>query len=339
MKGLGMLARRIAPAVMLAVCLTGGAAMAQDDFYAGKTIRILVGFAPGGGYDLYGRIASEFLPNYIPGKPDVIVENMPGAGGRTAAQYLYAIAPQDGTAIGVMVQSIAVDSLIGEVQLDAAKFQAIGRFTSNYEFGVSWHEAEAQSFADAQQVPVTFASTGAGSASSFVPAMLNDIAGTQFQVIQGYTSGLELALEQGEADAMMIGLPILRAGRQDWLNEGKINFLWQLANQPHPDYPDVPAVGQLGESELEKTMLQLVADASDVGRSLFAPPNVPRERIEILQRAFDAMVNDPEFIRVATERNMELDPATGEALQAIIDRQMSAGDDVVDLARSYISAR
>lgn len=326
--------------------LTANAAPAQNDaasFYDGKTVTIYVGFSPGGGYDLYGRLAAEFLGKHIPGNPTVIVENMPGAGGRRAAQFLYQAAPQDGTALAVIVQSIALDSATGAIpgNLDATEFNAIGRLTANYEMGVVWHEKSVKSIADAKTHEIAFGSTGAGSASYFVPRMLNDIEGTKFKVIAGYrgTSASTLAMEQGEIDAAMVGLASLRASRPDWLPDGIALPIWQLANEPHPDFPDVPAVGQLGNTDEERAMLKLVSGAASVGRSLVTTPNVPQARVDALRSAFDEMVQDPDFLAAAKKRNQEIDPASGSELQQIIAEQMDVPSDVIDKVRDYLVAK
>lgn len=321
-------------------------AMAQDavaDFYSGKTITIYVGFGPGGGYDLYGRLAADYLGQYIPGNPDVIVENMPGAGGRLAAQYLYAVAPQDGTALSVVVQSVAMDSATGAIpgNINAAEFNAIGRMTANYELGITWHDTGVETFEDTLTTPVAFASTGAGSASAFVPLMLNDLEGTQYNIIQGYegVAAARLALESGEVDAMMAGLAGLQSSNPEWLADGIVNVIWQLSTEPHPDFPEVPAIGQLGETEDEQAMFRLVAGAADIGRSLITTPGVPEDRIEALRAAFDAMAADPAFIEAAAQRNLDLDVISGAQLQDVIDSQMNVSDAAVEMTRSYVLAQ
>ncbi|HWJ87957.1 MAG TPA: tripartite tricarboxylate transporter substrate-binding protein [Pelagibacterium sp.] len=321
-------------------------ALAQDavaDFYRGKTVTIYVGFGPGGGYDLYGRLASDYLGQYIPGNPDVIVENMPGAGGRLAAQYLYAVAPKDGTALSVVVQSVAMDSATGAIpgNIDAARFNAIGRMTANYELGITWHTTGIETFDDTLTTPVAFASTGAGSASAFVPLMLNDLEGTQYKIIQGYegVASARLALESGEVDAMMAGLAGLQSSNPEWINDGIVNVIWQLSTAPHPDFPDVPAIGQLGETEDEQAMFRLVAGAADIGRALITTPDVPQDRVDALRAAFDAMAADPAFIEAAAQRNLDLDILSGAALQEVIHSQMDVSDEAIDLTRSYVLAQ
>ena len=339
-----VLKQGLAAIAIVGAGLTAPAAAQEDvaDFYEGKTVTIYVGFSPGGGYDLYARLAADHLGEHIPGNPDVIVENMPGAGGRRAAQYLYQVAPQDGTALGLIVQSVALDSATGAIpgDIDASEFNAIGRLVANYELGLVWHESPTKTFEDAKQNEVPVASTGAGSASSFVPRILNEVEGTKFEVIQGYegSSAALLAMERGEVEGAMSGLAGLRANHQDWFDEGTVNVIWQLANTPHPDFPDVPAVGQMGETEDEKAMLRLVAGAAEVGRSLVAPPNVPEDRVEALREAFQQMIDDPDFQATAADRNLELDPLSGAELQEVVESQMNVSDAAIEMARSFIVA-
>lgn len=332
-KGLGLAA---------AVALLATPALAQDSvasFYKGKTITIYVGFGPGGGYDLYGRLAADHLGKFIPGHPSVIVQNMPGAGGRRAAQYLYKVAPQDGTALAVIVQSVALDSATGAIpgNIDASKYNAVGRLVDNYELGLTWHKSKIKTFDDAKKGEVSFASTGGGSASSFVPKMLNDIEGTKFKVVAGYkgAAAATLAMEQGEVDGSMSGLAGLKSSHPDWLSKPLVNVLWQLSNKPSADYPKVPAVGQMGHTPEQKAMLRLVAGASEVGRSLLATPNVPKERVEALRAAFSKMVANKAFLADANQRHLEINPITGAELQKVIEEQMHTSPQAIAMARKY----
>lgn len=345
----GTTRRRFMAGLAMGLCASlvpAATAFAQEDvasFYQGKTITIYVGFGPGGGYDMYGRLAADFLGAHIPGNPEVIVENMPGAGGRLAAQYLHSVAPQDGTALSVVVQSVAMDSATGTIPggIDASQFNAVGRMTANYELGISWHDTGIATFEDTLSNTVAFASTGAGSASAFVPKMLNDLEGAQYNIIPGYegVASARLALESGEVDAMMAGLAGLQSSNPEWLEDGTINVLWQLATEAHPEFPDAVVIGQLGETEDEKAMYRLVAGAADIGRSLITTPNVPQERLDALRAAFDAMIADPAFAQAAADRNLDLDPLSGAALQEVIESQMNVSEDAIELTRSYVLAQ
>jgi tripartite-type tricarboxylate transporter receptor subunit TctC len=314
-----------------------------EDFYRGKNVSIFVGFGAGGGYDLYARLVSEFLGRHIPGNPGVIVENMPGAGGRTALQFLYNVAPQDGTALSVPVQSMALDSLLNVLpgDLDARNFIAIGRMSSEYELGLIWGDVGVKTLDEIKERQVSFASTGVGSASTFVPLMLNDMVGTKFQVIQGYqgANAAMMAMETGEVDGAMQGIAGMTASRPDWIPSGKVNVVWQLGVTPHRLLPDVPAVGEMGDNDLDRAALRLVASAAEIGRSLITTPNVPQDRVDALRAAFDAMIADPDFIAAATTREHLLEPMTGAELQAEIASQMDVTLDVIQHVAPYVVAQ
>jgi tripartite-type tricarboxylate transporter receptor subunit TctC len=338
-------------AKLLMACATGfgiaapgpARADAVADFYRGKTVKIVVGFGVGGGYDIYARLAAEHLGRFIPGYPTMIVENMPGGGGVRAASFLHAAAPKDGTVLGVIVQAIAFDSVLGNLpgKIDAGTYTFIGRLTSNVEAQFTWHTSKTKSLEDAKRQEVVVAATGATSPSTIVPRMLNETVGTKFKIVQGYpgTAEAALAMERGEVEGMMQSLESLQSAKPDWLTEKKINFIWQLALKPHPDFPDVPAVGQLGDTPEEQGMLRLIAGTADIGRSLVAPPEVPAERVAALRSAFQAMIADPGFRAAAKARNTPLDPATGEALQEIVAAAMRTPPAVVERTRAIVNAK
>jgi tripartite-type tricarboxylate transporter receptor subunit TctC len=313
------------------------------DFYKGKTVKIIVGFGVGGGYDIYGRLAAEHLGRFIPGNPTVIVENMPGGGGVRAASFLHSAAPKDGSVLSVIVQSIAFDSAIGELpgKIDAGRYNFIGRLTSNVEAQFTWHTSKTKTLEDARRQEVIVGATGAASPSSVVPRMLNETIGAKFRVVQGYpgTAEAALAMERGEVEGMMQSVESLQSARPDWIAEKKINFIWQLALKPHKDFPDVPAVGQLGDTPEEQAMLKLIAGTADIGRSLVAPPEVPTERVKALRAAFQAMVADEQFKAAAKARNANLDPAPGETLQEIVAAAMATPKPVIERTRAIVTAK
>ncbi|HEX2255512.1 MAG TPA: tripartite tricarboxylate transporter substrate-binding protein [Afifellaceae bacterium] len=319
-------------------------AMAQADaveeFYSGRTVKIVVGFSPGGGYDLYARLAADHIGKHIPGEPTVIVENMPGGGGRRAAGYLYTVAPKDGSEMSVIVQSVAFDAALGELPDvdDPSDFNFIGRLTSNVELQFTWHTSETKSLEDAKQNAVIVGATGPTSPSATVPRMLNETIGTKFEVVSGYggTAEVALAMERGEVEGMMQGVESLRSTRADWIDQGQINGIWQLALRPHPEFPDVPVVGDLGDTDEDRRMLRLIAGTSEIGRSLVAPPGVPEERVQALRDAFQAMLDDSEFQADAEARNAALDPATGEELQALVEETMQTPEPVIERTRAVL---
>jgi len=237
---------------------------------------------------------------------------------------------------------VAMDSATGAIpgDIDASQFNAVGRMTANYELGIAWMDTGIETFEDTLENEVQFASTGAGSASSFVPRMLNDIEGARYNIIQGYegVAAARLALESGEVDAMMAGLAGLQSSNPEWLEDDVINVIWQLSTEAHPDFPDVPVIGQMGETDDEKAMFRLVAGAADIGRALVTTPNVPEDRVQILRDAFDAMIADPQFQAAAEEQNLDLDPISGAELQEVIESQMNVSDAAIEMTRSYVMA-
>lgn len=333
-------------AIALMAMAAAPAAQAQDDpasFYAGKTVTIFVGFSPGGGYDSYARLAAEFLGAHIPGNPTVIVENMTGGGGRVAAQHMYAAAPQDGTALSMIYQSYATDSAAGTIPggIDATQYSVIGSMAQAYNLGVTWNTSGIASWDDTLAKPVIFGATGAGSTSAIIPQMLNDLEDAQYNIIQGYAGGsaVRLAMESGEVDGMMPSYSSLLSERPEWFSDGTINVIWQLANEPHPDFPDVVAIGQLGDTPEEQAMYRLIAGVAEIGRAIVTTPNVPEERIEALRTGFDAMMQDEAFLAAAQERSLPIEPTSGADLQAKIAAQLDAPEGAIALLKTYLVAQ
>jgi tripartite-type tricarboxylate transporter receptor subunit TctC len=311
------------------------------EFYAGKTITITVGFSPGGGYDLYARLVAQFLGRYIPGKPNVIVSNMPGGGGLRAAIQLFDVAAKDGTVLTAVVQTVGFDSALGQLPVRADRFNYIGRMTNSIEMQLLWHTSPTKSLQDAKSRKTVIGATGSSSPSAIVPKLLNDTIGTKFEIVGGYpgTSDSALAMERGEVEGTLKSLESLVATNQDWLTDGKVNIIWQLAMKPHQRFPKVPAIGELGDDPEGRAILRLIAGTAEIGRSLATAPGVPSERVAALRRAFDAMVADPEFQAMAKKRSASLDAATGESLQALIAETMNTPREVVDRVKRVISTK
>ncbi len=338
---------RFANAAMLALVASaiGPTSRAHADpvaeFYAGKTITLTVGFTPGGGYDLYARLAAQFLGRHIPGKPNVVVSNMPGGGGVRAALHLFNVAPKDGTALTAIVQSVGFDSVLGQLPVRADQFNYVGRLSDSVETQLLWHTSPTKSLKDARSRKTVIGSTGPSSPSAIVPKLLNDTIGTQFVIAGGYqgTSESGLAMERGEVEGTLKSLEALTTTHREWLTDKKVNVIWQLAMTPDQRIPGVPAIGVLGDDPEARTILRLIASTAEVGRSLATTPGVPPERLAALRRAFDAMAADPEFQATARKRNVGLATVTGANLQAMVAETMGASRQVVDRVKRVISAK
>ena len=302
-----------------------GSAHAQSsvaDFYRGKTIDLIIGYSPGGSYDLYARLVGRFLGDYIPGKPRVVPRNMPGAGSRAAASWIYNIGPKDGTVIGTGDQSLAVEQAMGDkgITIDVSKFQYIGNPAIDNNTTAAWHTSGIKTIEDAKTRDVPTGATG-GSTSSQYPKAMNALIGTRFKIITGYPGGNEinLALEKGEVAVRGSNAwGAWKATRADWLRDKKINILVQIGLHKAPDLPDVPLMMDLATNENDRAVMKLLSASVEVGRPLFVAPGVPAERVKALRDAFNTMVKDPVFIETAKREGFDINPSTGEEMQKVV---------------------
>jgi tripartite-type tricarboxylate transporter receptor subunit TctC len=322
--------------LVLGAFLAAAAPAAADpvaDFYRGKTVRLIVGYGEGGGYDLYTRLAGLHLGRSIPGNPTVVVQNMPGAGTKVASRYIYNAAPKDGTIIGMVAQAVAQDAILENVKdFDVAKFQWLGRLTSNIDIGVTQAKSPIKSLEDARKREVLVGALAAGTTSVMAPTLLNAMAGTKFKIILGYkgSADVTLAMERGEVEAVAaIGWAGIKSSRPQWIRDKMINVLYQVVLERSPELPSVPAFGELGANPADRAALRFFASSADIGRSLFVAPGVPAERVAALRKAFRDMLADPVFIEDTKKRNIDIDPATGDQLAKIVGETLATPQDVV----------
>jgi tripartite-type tricarboxylate transporter receptor subunit TctC len=295
------------------------------DFYRGKTIHMVIGYGAGGGYDLYGRVAAEFLMKYIPGNPTIVPQNMPGAGSFKAAQYLYNVAAKDGTYLGSVSQTLALDTAMSDKgDLDATKLPYLGRLTTNIDTGVALLKTGIKSFDDVKQKQYTVGTTGGASTAVFLPASLNAFGGAKFKLVKGYQGAADvlLALERDEIEiAGAVGIPNLLNRHPDWL-KGGATIIYQAALKRHRLLPNVPTLPELGQTEEGKMVLHAVASTAEIGRSILTTPGVPTERLAALRKAFQDMMKDPAFLAACEKRNITLEFGTGEEMDEIVRQTM-----------------
>ena len=318
---------------VLVAFVAPAAAETAEEFFKGKQIQLIVGYNPGGPYDVYSRIAATLLPKYIPGSPRIIPQNMPGVGSAKAANYLFQQGSRDGLTLGVIGQQLPVSQALGDVsaKFDMRRFRWLGRFTSGGEATVIWHTSPTKSIADAMARETLLAATSAGSSSDSFPLLMNRIAGTKFKMAKGYSgiTGTVLAMERGETEGAHSTLEQLMFANKDWLREGKAKVLVQYTTERHPDFPDVPAMVEFGKTAMDKQVLLLFAGTADIGRAVMAPPGVPAERLAVLRHAFDKMLNDPAFKAEVEKRNLEYGPMSGAELQKRVDAMLDVTPDVI----------
>ena len=319
--------RTLAAAAIALVVAPTAHAQSVEQFFARKTITISIGYTAGGSYDLYGRMVARHLGKHIPGQPTVVAQNMPGAGSLKAANYIYEVAPKDGTALGVVVETAALEQALANpaALYDAAKFTWVGRVATSNNIFMQWHTAKVQSIEDAKRLESSLAGTGPGSIAETVPRLLNTLAGTRFKLVSGYPASNEamLAMERGEVDGASSSWAAVSVGKKEWLREHKIRIILQTAPERTAELPDAPALPELGTTPQDKQVYQLYASGSAIGRSVIAPPGLPADRAQALRSAFEAMVRDADFIADLQKTNVELDPLPGERVQELIVRTLN----------------
>jgi tripartite-type tricarboxylate transporter receptor subunit TctC len=313
------------------------------DFYKGKTINVYIGYGAGGGYDLYGRLLARYIGAHLPGTPTVVAQNMPGAGSLKAANYLFNVAPKDGTALGIVTQSTPQEEALGTkgIAYRANQFIWIGRMTSNVELTVVWHTSGVKTIEDVKNKETFVAGTGPTTPSEVFPRVLNGVVGTKFKVVAGYRGSAEsvLAMERGEVTGALVGWATMKSTKQPWLQEKKVNVLVQYAMKRHPDLPDVPTMVELGKTDEDRKILALYASGADIGRAFLAPPKVPADRVKALRTAFDDMVKDPALLADIKKGNIEFDPMSGEELQKLAAESVDVPAALIARAKAVRDAK
>src|ERR1700704_5792368 len=293
---------------------------AQEPYYKGRTIAMIVASNAAGGYDTYGRLLARHLGKHIAGNPTFVVQNMPGAGGIRGANHLSNVAARDGTVIGIFDQAVFLDQLLGVPGLrgDVRRFNWIGRLVGNSAVLFAWHTARVKTIEDAFSTELIVAAPGSSSRLNWTA--LNALTGTKLKLLTGYEgpASAKIAMERGEVEAMSLPWAVLQAENPEWLRDKKINLLLQTGLERNRTLADLPRMVDLPRSEDNRKVLEIFALSSVVGRSFVAPPGVPQERVEELRTAFMATVKDADFLADIDKLNFDLEPMAGAELQAFI---------------------
>ena len=325
-------ARRAWTGLTLALSLAMPSASKADavaDFYKGKTIEMHIGYTAGGGYDVYGRIVARHMGKHIQGNPQIVPKNTPGAGSLRAANWLYAAAPKDGTALATVARGAAFDPLLGvtAAQFDGNKFNWIGSANDEVSVCVSWKDSGITSLKDLMTKELVVGGTGPTADTDQFPKVINAILGTKMKLIPGYPGGndVSMAMERGEVKGRCAwSWSSLVATRMNWYKDKTVHVLIQLALNKHPDLPDVPLIMDLANTDEERAILTLVFARQTMGRPFMAPPGVPAERVAALRKAFMATMKDKEFLAEAEKGQLEITPVSGEDLQALVAKGYAA---------------
>ena len=325
-----------------ALAATSGVACADpiEDFYRGRQIQLIIGVGEGGGYDLSARLAAMHLSRFIPGNPTIVPRNMPAAGSIAAAEYVYSLAPKDGTVLG-MFQPTYITEKINDTRrkYEYEKFTYIGRVDSSVLVGLAWHDSPVQSVEDAKKTEVALAAVAAAGTSATMPWALNRILGTKYKVVMGYPSSaaMGLALERGEAQGIGSTSWDYLLTKREWLVEKKVRILYVIALQRFRDLPDVPTVMEIVDNPVDKNALKLISSTSSVGRALLAPPDNDKARTAALRAAFDRMAKDPEFLADAERRRLGSDTLDGQSLQDLVADVAAQPPEVIERMKELTS--
>jgi tripartite-type tricarboxylate transporter receptor subunit TctC len=331
-----------AVAVLAVAAIIPAAASAQSvqSFYTGKTIRLIVGSSAGGGYDTYARVIARHMGNFIPGKPGMVVQNMPGGSSRAAANHIYNVAPRDGTVMAAVFSGIPAEPLMNpkSAKFDALKFTWIGSAARDSQAGMVWHTAPAQTLQDVLTKEMIVGSSG-GATYDF-PMLANAILGTKFKIISGYkgTKEIGLSMERGEVQGNAgTTWSSIKTQHTDWLKEKKIKVFVQYSRTAHPELPNVPVMLSLAKTEADRQALNLAFARQDFARPYVAPPSLPADRAKALRDGFNTTMADKTFLDDATKRRLEIIPLKAEEMIALIEDIYKTPKDVIARVQEIIN--
>lgn len=332
-------------ALILCLAVTGYAApaTAQPDFYKGKTIRVIIGYGTGGGYDSYARLLTKHMSKYIPGSPTMVPQNMPGAGSTAAANHIFNVAPKDGTVFGTFARGLALSSLIDpnnkSVKFQAEKFTWIGSSSSYQDDAyllLVRSDMPIKTVADLRgdtAKQMILAATNAGSTSYDVPIQLLEVLGLKLKIINGYPDGasMSLAVQRREVDGRMIGLSSISATQPDWLGDnGFMRPLLQFARRTrHPLVPNIPMARELATGPENAALIELLEMPFFLARPYAGPPGIPADRAAILVKAFMAMHKDKDYLADAKKQKMDISPIDGGEIREMLERMTNVSPDVI----------
>ncbi len=330
------MSRAIASAGLLAAILAGaGVATAQSPgVFAGKNLTMIIGFGVGGGYDMWGRVVAAHIGKHLPGNPTVTPENMPGAGSYRAANYIYNVAPKDGSVMAIIARDAALGPLTGEpgAQFDATKFSWLGAPAVETNICIAYHTAAVKTVHDLTAKELFLGDNGPGTGTHSYPLALNAILGFKFHLVGGYPSSADvfLAMERGEVQGICESLDSVKVRRPDWIPSGTVDVLFQGGSKPNPELKDVPFIVDLAQRPEDKQAVEFLYAGQGIGRPFVAPPDLPADRLNMLRSAFDATMKDPDFIAEANLRKLTIDPADGEHLEALIKKTYATPKPIID---------
>ena len=315
--------------------LTGGA-LAQG---VGKTPTMIIGFGPGGGYDLWGRTVARHIGKFLPGSPNLVLQNMPGAGSYVAASWIYNIAPKDGTVLGIIARDATMGPLTGAdgARFDSTKMSWIGTPTTETNVCIANANAAVKSVDDLYTKELIIGDTGPGTGTRSYPLALNALLGMKFKIVSGFPSSSDvfLAMERGEVDGICESLDSVIGKRPDWLATKKVRILFQGGSEANP-HVEAPFVLDLAKTEEQKVEIRFLYAGQGIGRPFVAPPDLPPARLNMLRNAFDSVMKDPDAMEDARKQKLDIAPRSGAQLQSLVESIYATPRPIVERIGSLI---
>jgi tripartite-type tricarboxylate transporter receptor subunit TctC len=331
-------------ALLVVIAVSAGHAQSVADFYKGKNIDLYIGYSAGGGYDLYARQLARHMSKHIPGNPTVVPKNMTGAGSLVLANWLYNIAPKDGTTFGIIGRGTGFDPFLGnaKAKFDGTKFTWIGSANNEVSVCVAWHTSGITKFDDLLTKELVVGGTSSSADTDQFPKIVNGVLGTKMKIITGYPGGNDvgLAMERGEVQGRCgWSWSSVLSTHLQWYKEKKFTVLMQLALEKHPDLPDVPLIVDLAKTDEQRQILKLIFARQVMGRPFLAPPGIPKERADALRKAFMDTMKDKDFLAEADKAKMEITPVSGEALDKLVKEIYAYPADIAKKAGNLIERK
>jgi tripartite-type tricarboxylate transporter receptor subunit TctC len=330
-----------AAATLLFLLPAAAPAQSPAEFYKGKNVDLYIGYSVGGGYDVYARMVARHMGKHIPGNPTLVPKNMEGAGSLRLVNWLYNVAPKDGSAFATIGRGTAFNPILGipGAQFEGPKFTWIGSANDEVSVCATWHTTGVTKFDELITKEIAVGGTGASDDTVQFPRVLNGVLGTKMKIVSGYPGGNDavLAMERGEVHGRCgWSWSSVMATHKNWLDEKKINILLQLALQKHPDLPNVPLVTELAKTDEQKQILRLIFARQVMGRPFVAPPGIPQDRAEALRKAFMDTMKDKEFLAEAEKAGLEITPVPGEQIQKLVQDVYNTPPEIAKKAAEII---
>lgn len=325
-------------ALAIGTLATSAQAQAIEHFHAGKQLKVIIGGGTGGGYDFYGRLLGQYIARHLPGKPTMVPTGMPGAGGIVAANYLYNVAPRDGSEIGIVGRAVSTQPLIAPndkgPKYIATKFNWLGTPTQEVGVLVMRLPSKIRTLQDLREQELIVSGTSAAAPPSFYPLIMNKLFGTKFKVVSGYEGSQPalLAMERGEVEghlASSVALPV-RERITPWIKAGTAAILAQIGIEKDPKNGDAPLILDLARSTIERRVMELILAQQVTAWPFLAPPELPPDRVKALRAAFDAAVADREFLAEAEKLKLEIRPMGGEQIQDFLVQLYQSPKEILD---------